>query len=168
MLKGDGTIKKDSAILDNLPIGVFFFDEMGALVYKNIIAATLPIEKILKIRAQGISSLYHERRHLRVVRVDAQGGALITVEDVTDSRATEKKLEDAHKKMQEVLERERKFLEEISHNFFNPLCIAKGYLDLSIPSANPALRRKLEITKQAIIRVEDVVKHIVIEGQIYE
>jgi len=93
---------------------------------------------------------------------------LINAIDITQRKEMEMNLIDAHEKMQKVLERERKFLEEVSHYFFNPLCIAKGYLDLSIPNADPQLRRKLEITKQAVSRVENVVKHIVTEGRIYE
>jgi len=93
---------------------------------------------------------------------------LINAIDITKRKEMEEKLKEANEKMQKALERERKFLEEISHYFFNPLCIAKGYLDLSIPNADPSLRRKLEITKQAVTRVENVVKHIVTEGKIYE
>ena len=93
---------------------------------------------------------------------------LINAIDITRRKEMEEKIKEANKKMQKALERERKFLEEISHYFFNPLCIAKGYLDLSIPNADPSLRRKLEITKQAVTRVENVVKHIVTEGKIYE
>ena len=93
---------------------------------------------------------------------------LLNVVDITNMIETEEKLKKEKKKMQKVLERERKFLEEISHYFFNPLCIAKGYLDLSIPNADPSMKRKLEITKEAVTRVENVVKHIVTEGKIYE
>jgi len=93
---------------------------------------------------------------------------LINAIDITRRVEMEKEIREANEKMQRALEKEKKFLEEISHYFFNPLCIAKGYLDLSIPQADPALRRKLEITKQAVTRVENVVKHIVTEGKIYE
>lgn len=93
---------------------------------------------------------------------------LINAMDFTRRKEMEIEIKKANEKMHKALERERKFLEEISHYFFNPLCIAKGYLDLSIPNADPPLKRKLEITKEAITRVENVVKHIVIEGKIYE
>jgi len=93
---------------------------------------------------------------------------LINAMDITRRKEMEIEIKKANEKMHKALERERKFLEEISHYFFNPLCIAKGYLDLSIPNADPSMKRKLEITKEAITRVENVVKHIVIEGKIYE
>lgn len=168
MLNGDGTISDDNTILDNLSMGVYLFNENGTLTYKNKIAATLPTQRFLKIKKHGVSTLKHKNQHFRVVRVKNENAILVTVEDITDSVIAEKKLKDAHKKMEEVLNRERKFLEEVSHYFFNPLCIAKGYLDLSIPSADPTLKRKLEITKQAVSRVENIVKHVVIEKRIYE
>jgi signal transduction histidine kinase len=70
--------------------------------------------------------------------------------------------------MKEIIEREKKFTEEISHYFFNPLCIAKGYIDLSMKKADLELKRKLEITRIAVDRVENIVKHVVREGRIYE
>jgi len=93
---------------------------------------------------------------------------LVNIMDITRRKEMEEKIKEANRKMKRALEKEKKFLEEISHYFFNPLCIAKGYLDLSIPYADPSLRRKLEITKEAVTRVENVVKHIVTEGKIYE
>ncbi len=101
--------------------------------------------------------------------IDYNGKAyLINAMDITKRKEMEEKLRKANIKMRKALEKEKKFLEEISHYFFNPLCIAKGYLDLSIPYADPSLKRKLEITKEAVTRVENVVKHIVTEGRIYE
>ncbi|MCD6482063.1 MAG: HAMP domain-containing histidine kinase, partial [Thermoplasmata archaeon] len=100
--------------------------------------------------------------------VEENGFKMFNIIDITRRKEMEDKLKDANERMQKVLEKERKFLEEVSHYFFNPLCIAKGYLELSIPNADPALRKKLETTKQAVIRVENVVKHIVMEGKIYE
>ncbi|MBC7129144.1 MAG: HAMP domain-containing histidine kinase [Thermoplasmatales archaeon] len=101
--------------------------------------------------------------------IDYKGKAyLLNAIDITKKKEMEIKLKETNEKMRKTLEKEKKFLEEISHYFFNPLCIAKGYLDLSIPLAEESLKRKLEITKEAIIRVENVVKHIVMEGRIYE
>ena len=105
---------------------------------------------------------------LMASKVKNTKATLLNMVDVTDMIEAKEKLMKEKKKMQKVLEKERKFLEEISHYFFNPLCIAKGYLDLSIPNADPSMRRRLEITKEAVTRVENVVKHIVTEGKIYE
>ena len=96
------------------------------------------------------------------------GSYIVHAKDITVIKKTELKLKDVQKQMQDSLQRERKFLDEISHYFFNPLCIAKGYLDLTIPNAEPALKHKLEITRHAVTRVETIVKNIVNEGKIYE
>ncbi|RLF48844.1 MAG: hypothetical protein DRN10_01840, partial [Thermoplasmata archaeon] len=88
--------------------------------------------------------------------------------DITKKKMMEEELDLSNKKMKEIIEREQRFIEDISHYFFNPLCIAKGYIDLSLKEATPELKRKLEITRTAVDRVETVVKHVVMEGKIYE
>lgn len=93
---------------------------------------------------------------------------LVNMVDITEKKRMEDELKISNKKMEEIMERERRFTEDISHYFFNPLCIAKGYIDLSMKEANPELKRKLEITRTAVDRVETVVKHVVMEGKIYE
>jgi PAS domain S-box-containing protein len=131
------------------------------------------IDKLLSGKPQQLQLLNKSKQNrwfnMGCHAINLNGSSqLIHAIDVTQNKKMEIKLQDAQKKMQLVLERERQFLEEISHYFFNPLCIAKGYLDLSIPQAEPPLKQKLEITKEAISRVENVVKHIVTEGRIYE
>lgn len=105
-----------------------------------------------------------------VCAVDYDNGKelLVNVVDITEKKEMENNLEISNKKMEEIMERERRFTEDISHYFFNPLCIAKGYIDLSMKEADPEMMRKLEITRTAVNRVEAVVKHIVTEGRIYE
>ncbi len=93
---------------------------------------------------------------------------LINMVNITNKKIMEDELEISNKKMEEIIEREKKFIEDISHYFFNPLCIAKGYIDLSMNGADTELKRKLEITRTAVNRVETVVKHVVMEGRIYE
>ena len=105
-----------------------------------------------------------------VCAVDYDNGKelLVNVVDITEKKEMENNLEISNKKIEEIMERERRFTEDISHYFFNPLCIAKGYIDLSMKEADPEMMRKLEITRTAVNRVEAVVKHIVTEGRIYE
>lgn len=107
---------------------------------------------------------------LNTCAVNYEGGKALLVNtiDITKKRMMENELKLSNKKMEEIIERERKFTEDISHYFFNPLCIAKGYIDLSMKEADPELKRKLEITRTAVDRVETVVKHVVMEGRIYE
>ncbi len=102
------------------------------------------------------------------VDYDNEKEILVNVVDITERKEMENHLEISNKKMEEIMERERRFTEDISHYFFNPLCIAKGYIDLSMKEADPEMMRKLEITRTAVNRVEAVVKHIVTEGRIYE
>ncbi|MBC7081511.1 MAG: PAS domain S-box protein [Thermoplasmatales archaeon] len=134
------------------------------------------IKKFWKIIEDGVSVIRFFDKNNRIrwfemcgCEIEYRGNAhLLNAIDITKKKEMEMKLRESNEKMRKTLEKEKRFLEEISHYFFNPLCIAKGYLDLSIPCAEESLRRKLEITKEAIIRVENVVKHIVMEGKIYE
>jgi PAS domain S-box-containing protein len=143
-----------------------FFD----LIHKD------DIKKFWKVTKDGVSTIrfFDKNNKIRWIEmccceIDYKGKAyLLNAIDITKKKEMETKLRETNEKMRKTLEKEKKFLEEISHYFFNPLCIAKGYLDLSIPFAEESLKRKLEITKEAIIRVENVVKHIVMEGRIYE
>lgn len=185
--------EKYRAICENTPMGILLMKN-NEVVYVNKNFERMLGHREKKIREEFFDLVHPEDQHkidkllkgktLQMKFFDGNGGVrwlemgcgeitgeeshLITALDVTERMEMEMSLKDAHIKMQKVLERERKFLEEVSHYFFNPLCIAKGYLDLSIPNADPQLRRKLEITKQAVSRVENVVKHIVTEGKIYE
>lgn len=99
---------------------------------------------------------------------EGRDALLVNLMDVSREKQMEEKLHLSRKQMEDVAERERRFIEDLSHYFFNPLCIAKGYIDLSLREASPTLRRKLEITREAVDRVETVVKHVVTEGRIYE
>ena len=103
-----------------------------------------------------------------VVDYNNEKELLVNVVDITEKRKMEDNIKISNKRMEEIMERERRFVEDISHYFFNPLCIAKGYIDLSIKEADPEMMRRLEITKSAVNRVETVVKHIVTERKIYE
>lgn len=93
---------------------------------------------------------------------------LVNVMDISAQKQMEEQLQLSEQQMEEIVAREKRFIEDISHYFFNPLCIAKGYIDLSMRDANPGLRRNLQITRNAVDRVEAVVKHVVMEGRIYE
>jgi sensor histidine kinase regulating citrate/malate metabolism len=69
----------------------------------------------------------------------------------------------------QVLSREKQFRESVSHYFFNPIVIAKGYLHLLLQSEkNCEDKRKLEAIQEAIERIEAVVKNTVANGKIEE
>ena len=106
--------------------------------------------------------------NLSLINYEGKREIIVNMVDITRKKMVEEELDISNKKMKEMIERERRFIEDISHYFFNPLCIAKGYIDLSLKEATPELKRKLEITRTAVDRVETVVKHVVMEGKIYE
>ncbi len=85
-----------------------------------------------------------------------------TIRDITYIKKIE-----AEKKI--MMSRERIFRESIAHHFFNPLAIAKGYLQIVIDNKpNKDDMEKLEAAKTAIKRVESVVKNVIKYGDIRE
>lgn len=70
--------------------------------------------------------------------------------------------------LKEMYEKEKKFIEDTSHYFFNPLCIAKGYIELAKSRINGEEKIMLEKAKEAILRIERVVKNIISKGEIHE
>ncbi|MCD6147696.1 MAG: PAS domain S-box protein [Thermoplasmata archaeon] len=82
--------------------------------------------------------------------------------DITD-------LKKAENEMKRALEEERKFKADTAHYFFNPLCIAKGYLELAMKDERDAEQReKLKTIINAVERVENVVKNVVMKGEVRE
>ncbi|HEC76018.1 MAG TPA: PAS domain S-box protein, partial [Thermoplasmatales archaeon] len=71
----------------------------------------------------------------------------------------------AEEKMKRLLEREMEFKLRTSHYFFNPICIAKGFLELAKEEDGID---KIEKALKAIDRIEKVVKNIITKGEIKE
>lgn len=62
-----------------------------------------------------------------------------------------------------------KFRRNVSHYFFNPIIIAKGYIELLMEgNISTEERKKLEKARTAIERIEAVVKNTVMHGVIKE
>ncbi len=74
----------------------------------------------------------------------------------------------AEEEVNRALEEERKFKLETAHYFFNPLAIAKGYLDLMMDEIDEERKNKLKTIHHALGRVESVVKNVVTKGEIHE
>ncbi len=102
------------------------------------------------------------------ITYEGEQALLVNLMDVTRHRQLEEEYHRSTRRMEQAMERERRFIEDVSHHFFNPLCIAKGYLNLSMRDADPEIQRKLQITREAVDRVETVVKNVVRDGQICE
>ncbi|MCD6474095.1 MAG: PAS domain S-box protein [Thermoplasmata archaeon] len=72
----------------------------------------------------------------------------------------------AEEEMMRALEEERKFKADTAHYFFNPLAIAKGYLEMA--KEDGETKEKIEKALKAIERIEKVVKNVVTKGEIHE
>ena len=67
-----------------------------------------------------------------------------------------------------ALEEEKEFKLMTAHYFFNPICIAEGFLHLAMENAPPDIEEKLKIVQIAIQRIKKVVKNVVEKGEIRE
>ncbi|RLF43604.1 MAG: hypothetical protein DRN29_09865, partial [Thermoplasmata archaeon] len=74
-------------------------------------------------------------------------------------------IESSERKIRELLKKEREFKLRTAHYFLNPLCIAKGYLQLALENLE---KNKVEKALIAIDRVERVIKNIITIGEIKE
>ncbi|KAA0011048.1 hypothetical protein B6U81_02550 [Thermoplasmatales archaeon ex4484_30] len=74
-------------------------------------------------------------------------------------------LEKSQKEIEKALENEREFKRKTAHYFFNPICIAKGYLEIAKEEKE---YKFVDRALKAIERIEKVVKNIVTEGKIKE
>ncbi|MEM2935400.1 MAG: GAF domain-containing protein, partial [Candidatus Thermoplasmatota archaeon] len=71
----------------------------------------------------------------------------------------------AIERVKEALEREMDFKSRAAHYFFNPLVIAKGYLELARKEDG---KDKIEKAIKAIERIEKVIKNVTQRGEIIE
>jgi PAS domain S-box-containing protein len=87
--------------------------------------------------------------------------ALGNAYDITERKKAEEIMERA-------LEQERDFKLRAAHHFFNPIAIAKGYLDLTLEELTELQEKKVKAARDAICRVEKVVKNVTETGEIHE
>ena len=64
------------------------------------------------------------------------------------------------------LRQERKYKEAISHHFFNPLAIAKGYLHLASDKCDKDMKNKFSAIDNALNRIEKTVKTVIKTGKL--
>ena len=67
-----------------------------------------------------------------------------------------------------ALEAERLFKRDTAHYFFNPLCIAEGFLELVQKQCPATFERELDETKKALERIKKVVNNAIGLGKIIE
>lgn len=69
----------------------------------------------------------------------------------------------------QALKEKEKFLEDAAHYFLNPVTIAKGYVDMMFEECeSEKLKGIANRIKEAVERIEEVVKNTVEKGIIYE
>ncbi len=73
---------------------------------------------------------------------------------------------EAEERMREALEKEREFKLRAAHYFFNPICIAKGFLELALEEKDG--KDKILKAIEAINRIEKVIKNVTKRGEIRE
>lgn len=74
----------------------------------------------------------------------------------------------AEEEMRRALEQESRFKKETAHYFFNPICIAEGYLYLAMNRVSPEEKETLEKILHAVQQIEKIVKNVVGIGEIHE
>ncbi len=96
-------------------------------------------------------------------KYDNRVGCMLSIYDITEIKEAEEKVKNAYEGVKKALDKEKEFKLKTAHYFFNPLLIAKGYLDMAKEKC-----RSEEIDKaiNAIERIERVIKNIVKEGEI--
>jgi len=67
-----------------------------------------------------------------------------------------------------ALEKEKEFKLKTAHFFFNPICIAEGFLELAIEKADGETKKDIETAKNAVKRIKNVVKNVIEKGEIKE
>ncbi len=147
--------------------GVFILDRRGNIIFANDKASD-----VYKIRRELKKALSEKRMSIQ------NGSKEIVLYPIFDNNNLKfffgivRDMEDIIK-IKKILdityESVKNFREDIAHYFFNPLAIAKGYLNL-ISEKNLTAEDKLKIekVKTAIERIEAVVKNIVMNGKICE
>ncbi len=146
--------------------GIFILDGQGKIVFANKKA-----KEIYRIREE-IRRLLGKKKI--VVR---RGNKEIIIYPIMDGDKLKfyfgivRSLEEIIK-MREYVDFEKKmklFKQNIAHYFFNPIIIAKGYLDLLMDKElSQEDKIKVEKIKTAIERIEAVVRNIIINGEICE
>jgi len=85
-----------------------------------------------------------------------------TIKDITH-------MEEVEAEARRAFLRERIFRESVAHHFFNPLVIARGYIQLVVDDMpEDDKKKRLEAAKTAIGRIESVVKNVIKNGDIRE
>ncbi len=103
--------------------------------------------------------------------VDVATGEVLVMgilRDVTKRWRAEQERERAYQEMERALQLEKRFKADAAHFFLNPIAICKGYLELHMNQLDGRETKQVEMAREAIMRIEAVIKNIVEKGEIRE
>ena len=173
--------------------GVMLLDGDGRCMYLSPTAASLLNRQPETVQGAYLPELLKHGSESNVIQALRQGGRLlyrspqgngttmaieIRFHPVAGNDTAERYIGvvrnlDAVEHMEQNLKnqlcRERLFKECISHHFFNPLCIAQGYLHLVLNQESDGNEKfMLEAAKKSLTRIETVVKNVIYNGDLRE
>lgn len=141
--------------LSIISLGLLMAIAMVILLDKSIVSRLVKLnDNVKKIEESGDVSK----------RIEVQGNDEIAylakgINDMLES------LEKSEQKIKDALNEEREFKRKTAHYFFNPICIAKGFLKIAQEEGD---LKYIEKAIKAVDRIEKVVKNIVTKGEISE
>ncbi|KAA0000224.1 MAG: hypothetical protein FE047_01880 [Thermoplasmata archaeon] len=147
--------------------GIFILDRHGNILFANEKAKEVWMlrNELGKILSKNSSCLRLGSKEINIYPIFENGKTSFffgIVRETSSDIELKRYVDRAYEKM-------KIFKERIAHHFFNPLVIAKGYLNLLLEKNLDADdKAQLEKIKTAVERVEAVVKNIVINGEICE
>ncbi len=147
--------------------GIFILDRYGTILFANSKAEEIYeiVDDVKKLLTNRRISIKRGTKEIVIYPIFENGelkfffGVLRNMEEIIKIK----------KFLDITYERVKNFREDIAHYFFNPILIAKGYLDLlADKDLDMEDKEKIEKAHTAIERIEAVVKNIVINGKIGE
>ena len=148
--------------------GIFILDRNGDIIFANRKARDVYIWKEEIKRKLDRRKIILNKRNKKVV--------IYPILEKNDIRfffglvRNDEEIDKMKHKIMVIQKRFDSFKENMSHYFFNPIVIAKGYLDILLEKRELSNEDKEDVkkVKEAIERIEKVVRNIVVEGIIKE
>jgi len=148
--------------------GIFILDRNGDIIFANRKARDVYIWKEEIKRKLDRRKIILNKRNKKVV--------IYPILEKNDIRfffglvRNDEEIDKMKRKIMVIQKRFDSFKENMSHYFFNPIVIAKGYLDILLEKRELSNEDKEDVkkVKEAIERIEKVVRNIVVEGIIKE
>lgn len=138
-----------------ISLGLLLAIAMTFLLDTSIVSRLLKLnESVKKIEESGDVS-----KRIEVYGNDEIANLARRINDMLES------LEKSEQKIKDALNKEKEFKRKTAHYFFNPICIAKGFLKIAKEEGD---LKYIEKAINAVDRIEKVIKNIVTKGEISE